>query len=328
MQEVLLNFGGSAITNVVIDGTAYFVGNDVADILGYSDLYNAVRRHVNEEDKIKKVIFYKGQKRKVTLINDLGVLDLVSKSKLESAQQFKKWIVREVLPSIFNYGMYLTPEARKLKDEAPKEFEAMYLKMKEDLEHSEKARARVEKSNEELLENSTRLTEDNTRLGLDNLELRKENVSNIATINNLSDTLNRTNHKLKSVEDTNSHVASVLQHSELHIYYSIFMSNIVSDMYVANLADLTKGTDIEIGRNNLYQILREMGLLKLTITHDNVATEYGKKEGYVYDVEVTPKRRTLPFMKYTKPMITQKGIALLFKELSSRRNKTLKNVFK
>ena len=88
--NVVLFFGGLDITSVVIDGKPYFVGNDVATVLGYANYRDAVNKRVCIEDKIKKTIEYRGRKRKVTLINDIGVFDLIMSSKLEGVREFKE----------------------------------------------------------------------------------------------------------------------------------------------------------------------------------------------------------------------------------------------
>ena len=99
-----------SIKSLVIDNEPWFVGNEVAMMLGYSNARNAVPKHVDEEDKLRTQIEYAGQKREVTLINESGLYSLILSSKLESAKRFKKWVTSEVLPAIRKTGGYQLPE--------------------------------------------------------------------------------------------------------------------------------------------------------------------------------------------------------------------------
>ena len=93
------------------DNDVWFVGKDVAEILGYSDLNKAVAMHVDDEDKKlnDKTSPSFGQ-RGATLINESGLYSLILSSKLPTAKKFKRWVTSEVLPSIRKNGGYLTPE--------------------------------------------------------------------------------------------------------------------------------------------------------------------------------------------------------------------------
>lgn len=86
----------------------WFVGKDVAAILGYSNVRDAVYKHIDEEDKLRMQIADAGQKRDVTFINESGVYSLVFSSKLPQAKAFKRWVTSEVLPAIRKTGSYGT----------------------------------------------------------------------------------------------------------------------------------------------------------------------------------------------------------------------------
>lgn len=92
-----------------IDGEPYFVGKDVAEILGYSNPQKALRDHIDEEDKTLNDLFTVNGTKGV-LINESGLYSLILSSKLPKAKQFKRWVTSEVLPSIRRYGMYATDE--------------------------------------------------------------------------------------------------------------------------------------------------------------------------------------------------------------------------
>lgn len=90
----------------------WFVGKDVASVLGYSNSRDALSRHVDNEDKTTVVISDTGSnyKSKAVIINESGLYSLIMSSKLPSAKQFKHWVTSEVLPSIRKEGMYMTSE--------------------------------------------------------------------------------------------------------------------------------------------------------------------------------------------------------------------------
>ena len=98
------------VRGVNINGIAYVVGIDVAKALSYAKPANALKRHVDEEDKLSHQIRDSGQNRNVTLINEYGVYSLILGSKLPNAKKFKRRVVSEVLPSIRKTGEY------KIKD--------------------------------------------------------------------------------------------------------------------------------------------------------------------------------------------------------------------
>ena len=84
----------------------WFQGKDVAKILGYSDTAQAIRKHVDEEDKNSLPVETTCQVRWCTFINESGFYSLVLSSKLETAKKFKKWVTSQVLPSIRKFGYY------------------------------------------------------------------------------------------------------------------------------------------------------------------------------------------------------------------------------
>ena len=84
----------------------WFKGKDVAKILGYSDTDQAIRKHVDEEDKYKGAVKTTGGLQQTFFINESGFYSLVLSSKLESSKKFKRWITSEVLPSIRKYGQF------------------------------------------------------------------------------------------------------------------------------------------------------------------------------------------------------------------------------
>ena len=93
------------------NGETWFVGRDVADILGYSNTRDALARHVDEEDKNTVAIHdgIQGNPNQ-TIINESGMYSLIFSSKLPAAKRFKHWVTAEVLPSIHRHGVYAIDE--------------------------------------------------------------------------------------------------------------------------------------------------------------------------------------------------------------------------
>lgn len=100
------------INVLMIDDEPWFIGKEIAEILGYSKSRNAILQHVDKEDKNTALIRggnKKGNPNKV-VINESGLYSLILSSKLPSAKKFKHWVTSEVLPSIRKHGAYMTPE--------------------------------------------------------------------------------------------------------------------------------------------------------------------------------------------------------------------------
>ncbi|HFI0332303.1 TPA: BRO family protein [Streptococcus suis] len=107
MNEIF-NFKGQEVRTVTINNEPYFVGKDVADILGYSNSRDALSKHVDSDDKLTSQIATAGQNRNQTIINESGLYSLILSSKLPQAKEFKRWVTTEVLPTIRKHGAYLT----------------------------------------------------------------------------------------------------------------------------------------------------------------------------------------------------------------------------
>lgn len=104
----IFNYEGNDIRTVTIEGEPWFVGKDVAEVLGYSNPRDALYRHVDGEDK-NTVAFHDGIQGNpnMTIINESGLYSLILGSKLPTAKQFKRWVTSEVLPAIRKTGGYI-----------------------------------------------------------------------------------------------------------------------------------------------------------------------------------------------------------------------------
>lgn len=107
--QVYNNAQFGSVRTTVIDGEPFFVGKDIAEVLGYSNPQKALRDHVDEEDKTLNDSFTVNGTKGI-LINESGLYSLILRSQLPKARQFKRWVTSEVLPSIRRHGMYATDE--------------------------------------------------------------------------------------------------------------------------------------------------------------------------------------------------------------------------
>lgn len=112
----LFDFNGSQVRTMLIDDEPYFIGNDVARVLGYSRLGDALKQHVDNEDS--KTLTYKAfgdlgrglwsgnDFSNKTVINESGMYSLIMNSAMPQAKTFKRWVTHEVLPAIRKTGSY------------------------------------------------------------------------------------------------------------------------------------------------------------------------------------------------------------------------------
>ncbi|WP_251547910.1 phage antirepressor [Limosilactobacillus caecicola] len=110
MTPQLFKYKDQQVRTVIINNEPYFVGKDVADILGYSNGSRDINAHTDKEDRLKYRISTAGQTRKQTVINESGLYSLILSSKLPQAKEFKHWVTSEVLPSIRKHGAYMTDQ--------------------------------------------------------------------------------------------------------------------------------------------------------------------------------------------------------------------------
>ena len=105
----VFNYEGASVRVIDRDGEPWFVGKDVAEVLGYSNPSKALIDHVDEEDKLNNDSLSSLGQRGGWLINDSGLYSLILSSRLPGARQFMRWVTSEVLPSIRKHGIYATP---------------------------------------------------------------------------------------------------------------------------------------------------------------------------------------------------------------------------
>lgn len=106
--EIFNNEEFGEIRTIIIKNEPWFVGKDVADVLGYSNSRKTIADHVDSEDKTDGVTIRDsmGREQNPVCINESGLYALIFGSKLESAKRFKHWVTSEVLPTIHKHGIY------------------------------------------------------------------------------------------------------------------------------------------------------------------------------------------------------------------------------
>lgn len=107
-QLQMFNFENNKIRILSIDEQPWFVGRDIATVLGYSKPQNAIQKHVDADDALKRGITDSlNRVQETTLVNESGLYSLILSSKLDSAKKFKRWVTSEVLPSIRKHSGYI-----------------------------------------------------------------------------------------------------------------------------------------------------------------------------------------------------------------------------
>lgn len=110
--QIFKNAEFGAVRIIKVEGEPYFIGKDVAEILGYSNTRKALADHVDEEDKMDGVTIRDsiGREQNPVCINESGLYSLILSSKMPNAKHFKRWVTSEVLPAIRRHGLYAMDE--------------------------------------------------------------------------------------------------------------------------------------------------------------------------------------------------------------------------
>lgn len=108
--QVYKNAEFGSVRTTTIGGQPYFVGKDVADILGYANTRKALIDHIDDEDKGVTKCDTLGGKQDLIIINESGLYSLILSSKMPNAKKFKRWVTSEVLPAIRKHGLYATDD--------------------------------------------------------------------------------------------------------------------------------------------------------------------------------------------------------------------------
>ena len=147
--QIFKNAEFGFVRTLSINGEPYFVGKDVAAILGYAKPLNALAAHVDEDDSLKQgLIDSMGRMQETILINESGLYSLILSSKLQNAKKFKRWVTSEVLPAIRKHGVYAVDEV--LND--PDMLIAALTELKEEREKTKELKQTVAIQNQQIIE--------------------------------------------------------------------------------------------------------------------------------------------------------------------------------
>lgn len=108
--QIFKNAEFGSVRTLTINDEPYFVGKDVAEILGYTNPSKALADHVDEDDKLNNESLSSLGQRGGWIINESGLYSLILSSKMPNAKKFKRWVTSEVLPAIRRYGIYAIDE--------------------------------------------------------------------------------------------------------------------------------------------------------------------------------------------------------------------------
>ena len=167
--QVFKNENLGEIRTIIINNEVWFVGKDVARILGYAKPENAISTHIDNEDKTTTLIQGIGSnyKSKAVIINESGLYSLILSSKLPRAKEFKHWVTSEILPQIRKKGYYSSSPEDFLKQaileivkqivpeiiNATKSTYQNYMVIEDDYEHFNLNRNKIEYFPNEIREN-------------------------------------------------------------------------------------------------------------------------------------------------------------------------------
>lgn len=153
--QVYKNAEFGSVRTTTIGGQPYFVGKDVADILGYANTRKALIDHIDDEDKddvtIRDAI---GRNQTMIAINESGLYSLILSSKMPNAKKFKRWVTNEVLPAIRKHGLYATDDLIANPDLAIAAFTAL----KEEREKNKELMAAVAIGQQQIAEMKPKAT--------------------------------------------------------------------------------------------------------------------------------------------------------------------------
>lgn len=145
--QVFKNKDFGEVRVMEIDGLTWFVGKDIAEILGYSNISKAITAHVDNEDRTAVMIPTSQNGKLVSrthIINESGLYSLILSSKLPQAKAFKRWVTTEVLPTIRKHGAYATADTLDEMYRSPKFTEALIRKLADEREKTEVLAERLE----------------------------------------------------------------------------------------------------------------------------------------------------------------------------------------
>lgn len=150
--QIFKNSEFGEIRTIEINNEPYFVGKDIANILGYGEPNKAIVRHVDEDDRMKHPITDElGRLQQTYVINESGLYSLMLFSKLPTAKRFKHWVTSEVLPTIRKHGAYMSSEVIEKTLSDPDYLIRLATNLKEEKAKRALAEAQIERDKPKVL---------------------------------------------------------------------------------------------------------------------------------------------------------------------------------
>lgn len=234
------------------DNEPWFVGKDVAVILGYANPQKAIRDHVDEEDKGVNETFTPGGTQKLTVINESGLYSLILSSKLPTAKEFKHWVTAEVLSSIRKTGGYVKDNDLFIETYLPFADEATKLLFRSTLDVVKAQNQMIKEKDEQL-------------------QIQAPKVEFANKVSNTKDLIN-----------------------------------------MGEMAKLLRDKNIDIGRNRLFSLLRNEGILMKS----NIPYQSYIDKGY-FEVKEAIKETDYGDKVFPTTYVTGKGQLFLCKKVQS-----------
>ncbi|PFJ09336.1 hypothetical protein COD67_04720 [Bacillus cereus] len=115
----MFDYAGQQVRTIIKEGEPWFVAKDIAEILEIKNIRQVLGK-LDEDEKGVYSVYTLGGNQKTTIINESGLYSIVLTSRKPKAKAFKRWVAREVIPSIRKHSAYMTENTLELKDAKPK----------------------------------------------------------------------------------------------------------------------------------------------------------------------------------------------------------------
>lgn len=201
--QIFKNSDFGEVRTVAIENEPWFVGRDVAEILGYKNISDALNKHIDLEDKGVAKCDTLGGLQDMTVINESGLYSLVLSSKMPDAKKFKRWVTTEILPSIRKNGAYMTDSVLEQAVSDPDFMIGLLTNLKEEKEKRQLAEEQNEKNKPKVLMAETMLASKESKdVGILSTKLQEMGIKNMGR-NNLYKYFRDNGYVIKSGERRN-----------------------------------------------------------------------------------------------------------------------------
>jgi anti-repressor protein len=182
--HIFKNSDFGEIRTLAIDNEPWFVGRDVAEILGYKNISDTLTKHVDSEDKGVAKCDTLGGLQDMTIINESGLYSLVLSSKMPEAKKFKRWVTTEILPAIRKHGAYMIDSVLEQAVSDPDFMIGLLTNLKDEKEKRQLAEETNEKNKPKVLMAETMLASKESKdVGILSTKLQEMGIKNMGRNN-------------------------------------------------------------------------------------------------------------------------------------------------